>query len=158
MASTENLGLDTINSSDYVSPDVINKNFNKLDAVGKDYIVEQGTSGEWWYRKWKSGRAECGIDYKDFGDQELVLNTTWHNSFCTTQYMSFGAYPFAFSSRPYTSIRFLNDSIMGSGRLSIVGEGGTDSTTVSPSFFLADASAGSCHPFFGIFVAGYYKK
>lgn len=24
-----------------------------------DYVVEQGTSGEWYYRKWASGRAEC---------------------------------------------------------------------------------------------------
>ncbi len=24
-----------------------------------DYIVDQGTSGAWFYRKWKSGRAEC---------------------------------------------------------------------------------------------------
>lgn len=26
---------------------------------GVDYIVEQGTSGDWTYRKWKSGVAEC---------------------------------------------------------------------------------------------------
>lgn len=157
MASTTNLGLDTINSSDYISPDVINKNFSKLDVVGKDYIVEQGTSGEWWYRKWKSGRAECGIDYKDFGNQNLG-SSGWATNWYGTGQMSFGAYPFAFSKRPYTSIRFLNDSVLGTGRLSIVVEGATTSTTVSPNFYLVDASSGSCHPFFGIFVTGYYKK
>lgn len=158
MASTTNLGLDTINSSDYISPDVINKNFTKVDAVGKDYIVEQGTSGEWWYRKWKSGRAECGIDYKDFGNQNLHTGGGWSINWNTTDSMTFGAYPFAFSKRPYTSIRFLYDSVLGSGRISFVMEGSTTSTTVSPSFYLVDASSGSCHPFFGIFVTGYYKK
>lgn len=156
MASTANLGLDVINSSDYVSPDTINKNFSKVDAVGKDYIVAQGTSGEWWYRKWKSGRAECGVDYKDFGVQDLN-NAGWNGAFYGTNHMSFGAYPFAFSKRPYTSIRFLNDAVMGSNRLSIVVEGASTSTTRSPEFFLADPSTGSCHPFFGIYVTGYYK-
>nr|DAF70060.1 MAG TPA: hypothetical protein [Caudoviricetes sp.] len=155
MTSTANLELDVINGSDFISPDIINKNFAKVDAVGKDYIIEQGTSGEWWYRKWKSGRAECGIDYKDFGNQTLS-SSNWP-SFYMSGLMSFGAYPFAFSKRPYTSIRFLNDSILGTGRVSFVVEAASTSTTISPNFMIADASSGNCHPFFGIYVTGYYK-
>lgn len=30
-----------------------------LDALKVDYVVEQGTSGIWTYRKWNSGIAEC---------------------------------------------------------------------------------------------------
>lgn len=30
----------------------------KLGLIA-DYVVEQGTSGEWTYRKWNSGVAEC---------------------------------------------------------------------------------------------------
>lgn len=30
-----------------------------LDALKTDYIVDQGTSGNWTYRKWNSGIAEC---------------------------------------------------------------------------------------------------
>lgn len=30
-----------------------------LDALKADYIVEQGISGIWTYRKWSSGIAEC---------------------------------------------------------------------------------------------------
>ena len=30
-----------------------------LNAIKVDYIVEQGTSGGWTYRKWNSGIAEC---------------------------------------------------------------------------------------------------
>lgn len=34
-----------------------------LDALKVDYIVEQGTSGDWIYRKWNSGIAECWAGY-----------------------------------------------------------------------------------------------
>lgn len=30
-----------------------------LDALKVDYVVEEGTSGIWTYRKWNSGIAEC---------------------------------------------------------------------------------------------------
>lgn len=34
-----------------------------LNAIKVDYIIEQGTSGIWTYRKWNSGIAECwGVD------------------------------------------------------------------------------------------------
>lgn len=32
---------------------------SKIDNLGVDYIVEQGTSGIWTYRKWNSGISEC---------------------------------------------------------------------------------------------------
>ena len=31
----------------------------------KDYVVEQGTSGIWTYRKWNSGKAECWGIYNE---------------------------------------------------------------------------------------------
>ena len=34
-----------------------------LNAVKTDYVVEQGTSGIWTYRKWNSGRYECHAFY-----------------------------------------------------------------------------------------------
>lgn len=30
-----------------------------LSKLGVDFIVEEGTSGNWYYRKWNSGFAEC---------------------------------------------------------------------------------------------------
>lgn len=59
MSATTNLNIQLINSSDYVSVDPINDAFETLDALGLDYVVEQGTSGDWSYRKFKSGTAEC---------------------------------------------------------------------------------------------------
>ena len=36
----------------------IDEKLSKVDAIA-DYIVEQGTSDIWTYRKWNSGIAEC---------------------------------------------------------------------------------------------------
>lgn len=56
---TKNLNLKTFDGSEYVSYKDINTNFETLDNVGVDYIIEQGTSGNWSYRKYKSGISEC---------------------------------------------------------------------------------------------------
>lgn len=34
-----------------------------LPSTAVDYIVEQGTDGDWIYRKWNSGVAECWAGY-----------------------------------------------------------------------------------------------
>lgn len=36
-----------------------------LNALKVDYVVEEGTSGSWTYRKWHSGYAECYGVYSD---------------------------------------------------------------------------------------------
>ncbi len=41
----------------------------KLNAT-KDYVVEQGTSGSWRYRKWNSGIAECWVN----GNKSVVIS------------------------------------------------------------------------------------
>lgn len=58
MASTTNLGLTKIQGADYVSPDVFNDNYDKLDALGVDYVTERGISGDWVYEKRKSGQVK----------------------------------------------------------------------------------------------------
>lgn len=45
------------NSVDVVSK--IEELESAWDSVSQDYVVEQGTSGIWTYRKWASGVAEC---------------------------------------------------------------------------------------------------
>jgi hypothetical protein len=57
-ANTTSISLTNISQSDYVSYTPINSNFTALDVLGKEYVVSQGTSGNWYYRKWKSGIAE----------------------------------------------------------------------------------------------------
>lgn len=156
------MGLTTINSSDFVSPDPINNNFQKLDALGLDYVTEQGTSGEWWYRKWKSGRAECGIDSKQYDTVELHegMAESSHEGFFFSDPLNLGAYPFSFASRPFAQVAFEGDMNSGSTDTTFPMVGMTHSTslTASPPFWLMDfMPKTNMKPMFGIFVCGTYK-
>ena len=151
----DNMGLTTIDPSDYVSPDTINNNFKKLDTLGLDYIVESGYSGEWWYRKWKSGRAECGIDHKDFGDQNLHIDPNLGNAYETVD-LSFGAYPFSFAKCPFAHVQWEGDA-NDSSRGAYAVTRHTNSTTNSPSFFIVDWISKTMHMYAGIYVCGTYK-
>lgn len=57
--ATTNLGLETIQPSENVSPDKINSNMERLDRLGVDYVTQSGATGVWLWRRWKSGRFEC---------------------------------------------------------------------------------------------------
>lgn len=153
---SNNMGLDEIQASDYVSPTPINNNFQKLDALGVDYIVETGISGEWWYRKWKSGRAECGIDSKSFGQQQMSSDSVSASGMYRTTDLSFGAYPFSFASRPYVEISFEGDTNH-ANRTSFTAKKNSTSTTMSPSFFVVDWASDNMGLVAGIFVTGRYK-
>ena len=153
MANTTNLQLQKINSSDFVSPDPINNNMDKLDALGVDYITSKGTSGEWWYRKWKSGRAECGIDNKSFG--EAVLQP-WGNIYSSYDGFSFGAFPFAFEQAPFVSIT--SSSTNNSAYYGITVMASSSPTTLSPRFDLWRADkVDISNAIISIFVTGFYK-
>ena len=153
--ATTNLGLEIINSSDYVSPTPINSNMEKIDALGIDYVVEEGTSGEWWYRKWNSGRAECGIDYKNFG-QKGMTQWTSDGTFYATDQMSFGSYPFSFSSSPFKIISFIEDKSLKT-RLGFIIQESASSTTLSGNFRIVDTYKSTFNPCCGIYVCGRYK-
>jgi hypothetical protein len=73
-----------INSEDMTSSEV--EDFvDELDVSGinaVDYIVEQGTSGIWTYRKWNSGVAECwseqtvSVDFSQQISSNFRMTTT----------------------------------------------------------------------------------
>jgi len=104
-----------------------------------DYVVEQGTSGIWTYRKWASGIAEC------WGVQTgLTANLT-------TQWGSSGFYynggdgkapnfPFAFAAKPAVTVSVEN----GSGvSLIVMTNGSGGSTTKAPTVQLCRAGSAS---------------
>lgn len=148
--ATTNLGMEIVPTSDFVSPEPFNRNFTKLDNLGVDYITSSGKTGEWWWRKWKSGRAECGIDTKNFGAQPMGA---WHGWYATSNYMSFGAFPFSFKSKPFCSIVFQGDT-KNSGRSGFVFQRANSSSTRSPDFYLCDVVSTAGDLVFGIYVAG----
>ena len=149
MSATTNLEIEKLNSADYVSVDPINNALDKLDKLGVDYVTESGTSGEWWYRKWKSGRAECGIDDKGFND--VAHTDEWRNGFFCSKALTFGNYPITFKSRPFTSINFNSAT----GHTSFLVNVTSTSTTVAQSVKLVDPNSGTATAVhLGIYVCG----
>lgn len=48
-----------------------------MDYLADNSIVEQGTSGDWTYRKWSNGTAECWLK-KSFSVTISTVATSWH--------------------------------------------------------------------------------
>ena len=59
-----------------------------LNALKVDYVVEEGTSGIWTYRKWNSGIAECWGTYSNTISASTTSNGNYIN------------YPFTFTQVP----------------------------------------------------------
>lgn len=157
MSTTTNMGIELIDGSDYISPDPINNGFTKLDALGVDYIVETGTNGEWWYRKWNSGRAECGIDSKRF---DTGTSHDWASNWYLYGPLSWGTYPFAFASAPMATVIFRYEDNGATGALIHMHamDGGSSMLTTAPKFSLADPVQKEYkNPVCGIYVTGRYK-
>lgn len=72
--ATANLGLEIIDLESQASPEPINENFKKVDKLAVDYIVEQGESGNWYYRKWNSGLCEFDgkFTYSSSGSSDIA--------------------------------------------------------------------------------------
>lgn len=62
-----------------------------------DYVISQGTSGIWTYRKWVSGIAECWGTYVN---NEVIMNVTWGDHYGGTVLSTNLAYPITFKERP----------------------------------------------------------
>lgn len=85
MATTTNLSLQKINGSDFVSPNVFNQNFDRIDQLGVDYVVETGRSGIWRYQRWKSGKCECWGNYTTpVADYNEPWYSTWYPGYSFT--------------------------------------------------------------------------
>lgn len=100
--ATTNLGLQTINQGDYVSPDPINSNFEALDALGLDYVVAQGTSGIWRYQRWRSGKYEC---WGRYSQQSATANVGDGVG------MFQAGYPITFAEAPVVSVTARLDGV-----------------------------------------------
>lgn len=153
---TKNLNLPQFDGSDYISVDPFNDAFAKLDKLGIDYVVESGKIGEWWFRKWNSGRAECGIDAKEFPRQEMGKFGPNDKLFMTPK-TAIGAYPIQFKNKPTCIINFIEDKAYGAGRGCFVINYGDGTTTHGPSVSMVDPTKATAQVVFGVYVNGWYK-
>ena len=85
-----------------------------------DYIVEQGTSGAWAYRKWNSGIAECWCAVADTVTYEIAILGGY--LYYTTGIYS---YPLNFISAPTVSY----NASFTIGYVAIIGDEGTTGTS-----------------------------
>ena len=74
-----------------------------------DYVVEQGTSGIWTYRKWNSGLAECWGVYT----MTTAATKTWGSLYYSDTLAPRINYPFTFTSRPQESAFLHGSSVAG---------------------------------------------
>lgn len=72
-----------------------------------DYVVEQGTSGIWTYRKWNSGLAECWGIYTTTS----ACTKAWGTLFYSDTLAPRINYPFTFTVRPQETVFLRGDSI-----------------------------------------------
>lgn len=79
------------------------------NSMCKDYVVEQGTSGIWTYRKWNSGIAECWGVYT----MTSAATKTWGSLYYSDTLAPRINYPFTFASRPQESAFLHGSSVAG---------------------------------------------
>jgi hypothetical protein len=121
---------------------------NEKGLATADYIIQQGVSGIWTYRKWNNGVAEC------WGRYSTTL----------TKYTTVGSFAGYTSSVAFPSGLFVSDSIPTHTYTATVGTGfamaasgmGTSNTTMTV-YALGTASANNQSCVFDIMAKGRWK-
>lgn len=94
--------LDSLKESVQMALNEIAADLKALSKVAADYIVEQGTSGGWTYRKWNSGIAECWGTHKYALTRWSAWGTLYEGSSSGGAYYK-GSYPTnLFKERPFS--------------------------------------------------------
>ena len=121
----------------------------------QDYIVEEGASGIWTYRKWNSGIAECW----GRSTTTTTLSTAWGTTVYTGTLIDKIEYPFTFSEIPNEVVRL--EPTTSSGW--IYGENGSstnvNTTTHTGKYMIARPTSVNDTKEFkaDIFVKGFWK-
>ena len=130
----------------------VKKNIKFNDVTIRDFIIEQGTSGIWNYRKWNSGYAELwGVV-----SVNTAVNTAWGSMYVGSTKMSRQGYPWTFKSQPHemASVRSGSNAVWVYAES---GGNGTNSTTQTAVYNICRPSAitSSSNYHILIQVAGY---
>lgn len=99
--------------------------------VTSDFIIEQGTSGDWTYRKWNSGLAECWARIA----VNTAVQTQWGGLYVSGSLSATNlTFPFTFTAIPMINV---NLSGSGSGAFIIASGSGSSSTTKTGIYEIA---------------------
>ena len=105
-----------------------------LDKKFNDYIVEQGTSDGWTYRKWKSGLMEMWGSISGIAD----VNTPWSSVYRSSLQIN-KAYPISFVEVPNVTLGFETPA----GNWHWIMANSQGFTTATPMYMLMSASSQS---------------
>ena len=129
-----------------------------LSKLGVNYIVEQGTTGKWAWRKWSNGTAEM---WAVFGTDTLAIDEAWGSLYFGTWMRSdinvaARKYPFAFTDTPTISVTYMSGGA--DAWLVSLFSVSDDLLTGAPAYALARPNQGTIHyPRIGYYVVGRYK-
>lgn len=123
-----------------------------------DYIVGQGDTGAWTWRKWASGVAEM---WAVFGTDKLSISTAWGSMYYgswmdSAQNVAARTYPFAFVAPPSVTVAYS----AGYGDAWPISDftGSGDQLTSAPAYALARPNAATVtQPRISYYVVGRYK-
>lgn len=133
---------------------------SSTSGVGADYVVAQGGTGKWTWRKWASGIAEM---WATFDTGKLVMTSQTWGALYTASWMSLAVnkaarqYPFAFTANPVVSAT----PTVGSGNIWLATNTENDvgtRLTHAPAYQCVRASdATVSSPQISYYVVGRYK-
>lgn len=118
----------------------INTQSLKINNTEIDYIVSQGTSGDWIYRKWNSGVAECWCLHRD---SNVSISSAWGNLFESAR-MGGLTYPSGlFNSTPVCTVQVQNSSKGAVLSLEITGNNASATATPYWAYTRATSATGT---------------
>lgn len=91
-----------------------------------DYVVEEGASGSWSYRKWKSGVYECWMRKT----MSIAVSSAWQSSYYGQ--VAAQSYPVTFNSSPYEQVSVTG----GDGWAWVSGGAALPTTTTTGVYYL----------------------
>ena len=124
-------------------------NYLVLDTGNtKDYIVEQGTSGVWRYRKWNSGFAECWGYHTISGTN---ISTAW-GAWYASPAITLPSFPFTFVGAPDVHVGWESDF-----SAIIDGVGKRESTKAGQVYLYRPVAQTNVNGRFSIYAYGKWK-
>lgn len=127
-------------------------------AAGADYIIAQGTTGKWRWRKWASGIAEM---WAKFDTDKLTIDEAWGSLYFGTWMrlavnVSARQYPFSFTEEPTVTASYMGGS--GDAWLISLFSAADNLKTSAPAYALARPNQGTISaPRIAYYVIGKYK-
>lgn len=131
---------------------------SSTSGVGADYVVAQGGTGKWTWRKWASGIAEM---WAVFGTDTLSIDEAWGSLYFGTWMRSDAnvaarKYPFAFVDTPTISATYMGGE--SDAWLISLFSASDDLKTSAPAYALARPNQGAInYPRISYYVVGKYK-